>query len=228
MAEIWLAFMAGLSGSGHCLGMCGGIVTAMALAAPAASPRRRLCCNLAYHAGRIATYALLGLLAGAASQAALFSSPHPLLPWLLAAANGMVIVIGLATAFGVRGLSLTALDGLGWGFMGRALGRAARQASPAGFLCAGLMMGVIPCGLVYGVLIAAAGGGSWLKGGGMMLAFGTGTLPVMLACGQAATALSAVANRYLLRIMGLAVAGLGMAGLWRLAAGIGHLHGMHP
>jgi sulfite exporter TauE/SafE len=205
--------MAGLAGSGHCLGMCGGILAALAVASPNVSVGQRFRVNLAYHIGRITTYTLLGLLAGTLSQAALFSALKPQLYWLFAAANLMVITVGLSTAFGVRRLSLAALDGAGWGFMSRVLGTASSRATTGAFLAAGLVMGLLPCGLVYGVLIAAATGGTWLQGGGMMLAFGLGTLPALLAYGQVATALGVVATTVFLRVMGLAVALLGVVGL---------------
>ena len=213
MTELGLSFMAGLAGSGHCLGMCGGILAALAVTGPAVSAGQRFRLNLAYHIGRIITYTLLGLLAGAASQAALFTALKPHLYWLFAVANGMVIIIGLATAFGLRRLSLAMLDGAGWRGMSRVLGRAACQATARAFLLAGLVMGLLPCGLIYGVLISAATGGSWSLGGGMLLAFGLGTLPALLAYGQVATALGALANTVFLRVMGLAVALLGVAGL---------------
>ena len=213
MTELGLAFVAGLAGSGHCLGMCGGILAALAVAGPTVPAARRLRLNLAYHLGRITTYSLLGLLAGAVSQAALFSSLRPHLYWLFVAANCLVITIGLATACGIRRLSLAALDGAGWGFMSRTLGRASCQATTAAFLAAGLVMGLLPCGLIYGVLIAAAAGGSWMQGGGMLLAFGLGTLPALLAYGQVATALGAIATTVFLRVMGGAVALLGAVGL---------------
>lgn len=205
--------MAGLAGSGHCLGMCGGILAALAVASPADSVGQRFRLNLAYHIGRITTYTLLGLLAGTVSQAALFTTLKPHFYWLFAAANLMIIIIGLATASGIRRLSLASLDGAGWGFMSGFIGRASGQATPRAFLMAGLVMGLLPCGLIYGVLIAATTGGSWLLGGGMMLAFGLGTLPALLAFGQVATALGAVATTFFLRLMGLAVALLGTVGL---------------
>jgi sulfite exporter TauE/SafE len=207
-----LSFMAGLSGSGHCLGMCGGIVAALAVAHPDERSSQRFICNMSYHVGRIITYTLLGMVAGAASQAALFSSLRPYLIWLFAAANIMVIIIGLATAFGQRQWSLAALDGAGWGFMGSLLRQAAQRTSPAVFLMTGLVMGLIPCGLVYGVLITTATGGSWMQGGFMMLAFGLGTLPALLAYGQVASALSAGTGAFFMRIMGVAVAMLGTIG----------------
>ncbi|MBK5276941.1 MAG: sulfite exporter TauE/SafE family protein [Desulfuromonadales bacterium] len=213
MTELGLSFLAGLAGSGHCLGMCGGILAALAVANPAVAAGQRFRLNLSYHVGRIITYTLLGLLAGAVSQAALFTSLRSHLYWLFAAANCLVIIIGLATAFGLRRFSLAALDGVGWVGMSGILGRAAGQATARAFLLAGLVMGLLPCGLIYGVLISAATGGSWLRGGGMLLAFGLGTLPALLAYGQVATALGAIATTLFLRIMGLFVALLGVWGL---------------
>lgn len=213
MTLFMLSFMAGLSGSGHCLGMCGGIVAALAVAQPQERPGRRFVCTLFYHAGRITTYTLLGLVAGAFSQAALFSTSSPYPNWLFAAANVMVIFIGLSTALGMRRMSLASLDGAGWGFMGRMLRHAAQQTAPVAFLGTGLVMGLIPCGLVYGVLITSATSGSWFVGAGLMLAFGLGTLPALLAYGQLASALSAGFGTLFLRVMGGAVALLGVAGL---------------
>ena len=205
--------MAGLAGSGHCLGMCGGIVAALAVASPDASTGQRFRLNLAYHIGRILTYTMLGLLAGAASQMVLITTLKPYFSWLFIFANIMVILIGMTTALGLRRLSLSVLDGNGWGFMSRALRTASIQASPVAFLMAGVVMGLIPCGMVYGVLITAATGGSWQSGAGMMLAFGLGTIPALLAYGQVATALSAAAGTIFIRIMGAVVALLGVAGL---------------
>jgi len=210
-----LSFMAGLSGGGHCLGMCGGIVAALAVAAPQQSSNTRFLCNLSYHLGRIATYTLLGMVAGAASQAVLFSSLKPYLVWLFAGANIMVIILGLSTACGRRQLSLAALDGAGWGFMGGMLRTASQRTSPVAFLGTGLVMGLLPCGLVYGVLMTAATSGSWFSGAGMLLAFGLGTLPALLAYGQVASALSVGAGTLFLRLLGFVVAMLGLIGLMK-------------
>ena len=213
MSEIWLSFLAGLAGSGHCLGMCGGVVAALSCATPGASAGRQFRVNLAYHVGRIGTYALLGVVAGAVSQMALFTSLKPYLYWLFIIANCVVILIGLATMLKVRRFSLSALDGTGWSFMHRTLRSAAGQSTTWAFLLAGLVMGLLPCGLVYGVLISAATSGSLPKGGGMMLAFGFGTLPALLAYGQVAISIREVANSLFLRLMGAVVALLGCVGL---------------
>lgn len=207
--------MAGLAGSGHCLGMCGGIVAALSVSNPNSAPVRKFRLNLSYHLGRMVTYTLLGLLAGAVSQMALFSSLKPHLSWLFVLANVFVILIGLMTVFNIRQFSLAALDGGGWHFMQSRLKSASRLASVPAFFMAGLVMGILPCGLVYGVLLSTVASGSFVKGGVMMLAFGAGTLPALLAYGQVAISISALSNTLFLRIMGGMVALLGVVGLMK-------------
>ena len=223
MPEIWLAFSAGLAGSGHCFGMCGGIVTALALSRRDAHAAGRFMFNLLYHAGRICTYTLLGLLVGLAARAGMVDELRPVVRWLFLAANLFVAAIGLFTALGVRALDISTLDGSGWGFLRGQLSRLGRSSSVSAVLPTGLLMGLLPCGLVYGVLIAAATSGSPLKGGSMMLAFGCGTLPALLAYGQVASALSALGRGFFQRCMGGIVALLGILGTWKALAALGYL-----
>ncbi len=223
MLEIWLAFSIGLAGSGHCLGMCGGIVTALALSHREADAAHRFLFNLLYHAGRISTYTLLGLLAGLVAQAGMVNSVRPLVGWLFLAANLFVAAIGIFTACGVRALGISALDGSGWVFLRKLLSRLGAGSSVLVALPAGLLMGLLPCGLVYGVLISAATSGSALKGGGMMLAFGCGTLPVLLAYGQVASTLSALGRGLFQRCMGGGVALLGILGAWKALVTLGYM-----
>jgi sulfite exporter TauE/SafE len=221
MPEVWLAFSAGLAGSGHCLGMCGGIVSALALSHRNSDASRRFLFNLLYHIGRISTYSLLGLLAGLVAQAGMIDSLKPLVKWLFLAANLFVAAIGIFTALGVRAFGISALDGSGWGFMKKQLTRLTSSSSVLAAIPTGLLMGFLPCGLVYGVLIAAATSGSALKGGSMMLAFGCGTLPALLAYGQVASALSALGRGVFQRCMGGAVALLGILGVWKALVKLG-------
>lgn len=81
----------------------------------------------------------------------------------------------------------------------------------------GMLWGWLPCGLVYSVLVAAIATGSALRGGLLMLAFGLGTLPTLLAMGMAATRLKTLLqNIWVRRISGLIVLGFGLFGLLRL------------
>ena len=223
MLEIWLAFSAGLAGSAHCLGMCGGIVTALALSRSDSDAAGRFLFNCMYHAGRISTYSMLGLLVGFAAQAGMVDALKPIVRWLFVAANLFVAAIGICTALGVREFGISALDGSGWGLMRKQLSRLTTSRSVLTAIPAGLLMGLLPCGLVYGVLIAAATSGSALKGGSMMLAFGCGTVPVLLAYGQVASTISALGRGIFQRFMGGAVALLGILGAWKALVTLGYL-----
>lgn len=222
MIELWLAFSAGLAGSVHCLGMCGGIVTALALSSRDRSASGRFYFSLFYHLGRVATYTSLGLLVGFASQAGMLTALKPHLRWLFLAANIFVVVIGLCTAFGLRSFGISALDGSGSGFIRRVMTKMAANTTVLTALPVGLLMGFIPCGLLYGVLISAATSGSFLSGGSMMLAFGLGTLPVLMIYGQMASALSNLGGAVFQRFMGGAVALLGIAGVLKVLKAIGY------
>ena len=100
------------------------------------------------------------------------------------------------------------------------LSRVTGRSSVLAAVPTGLLMGLIPCGMVYGVLISAATNGSMLKGGGMMLAFGLGTLPVLLAFGQVASTVSALGRGVFQRCLGGFVALLGAVGVWKALAHI--------
>lgn len=223
MLEIWLAFSAGLAGSGHCLGMCGGIVTALALSRRELGAAERFLLNIQYHAGRIATYTLLGFIAGLATYAGMVDVLKPVVEWLFLAANLFVAALGLFTVLGLRSFGLSALDGAGCGFLMKQFTLLTGRTSLPAALPAGLLMGFLPCGLVYGVLIAAATSGSALKGGSMMLAFGCGTLPALLTYGQVASTLSAMGRETFQRSMGGVVALLGIVGVWKALVKLGVL-----
>lgn len=222
MTEIWLAFVAGLVTSGHCIGMCGGIVTALAVAGSDKSPAQRLLFAVAYHTGRVATYTLLGGLLGFAAQMALLTPFKPHLRWIFLTANLVVIATGLATACNLQRLNLFSLDGSGGSWFGKPLRWAASSHFLAG-LPLGLVLGLLPCGPLYAVLATAAASGSAALGGAMMLAFGIGTTPALLAVGGGAAWLRSLGGMVLVRLMGGVVALLGVAGLWRVLSKMGYL-----
>lgn len=215
------AFLAGLLGGGHCAGMCGGIVTALTL-----QPGRRGSLGaklwplqLAYNSSRVASYTVLGALAGLLGSAvALFDVVLPLGRGLYIFANLMLIALGLYLAgiwYGLR-----AIENLGGGLWKRVQPRFARllpivTLRQAG--AAGLLWGLLPCGLVYSVLTMAFASGRPLSGAALMLAFGVGTLPNLLAFGLLAARLKTLLQRFWVRrLAGLGVAAMGVFGLTRL------------
>ncbi|MBK9394559.1 MAG: sulfite exporter TauE/SafE family protein [Uliginosibacterium sp.] len=176
-------FVLGLLGGTHCIGMCGGIVSALSIPSASAGPIWPR--QLAYNLGRITTYAMLGVLAGAVGSASLvFNSYLPVQLTLYVLANCMMIGMGLY----LMGLpqAFLPLEKLGQRLWRRVLplsqpfmrGQSAAKAYPLGVL-----WGLLPCGLTYGVLSTALMSGSALRGGALMLSFGVGTLPNLLLAG---------------------------------------------
>lgn len=223
MSELSLvaAFLVGFLGGAHCVGMCGGIVAAMSWHGGVRQP---FGLHLGYNLGRILSYTLAGALAGLVGSAA-FLSAHllPLQQALYLLAQVVLILLGLYLAGLNRAILVLERVGGGlWARLQPRLGRLLPVRSPGQALVAGALWGWLPCGLVYSVLVSALASGGPLAGAGLMLAFGLGTLPNLLAMGWAADRLHAIAaDRRLRRAAGLLVAAFGAWGLihllWRPA-----------
>ncbi len=174
------ALTVGLLGGVHCLGMCGGVVSALTLrrvAGPA-----RLADQIAYNFGRIATYVVVGALAGGLGGAAVASAsllPAQLMLFVLA--NGMLILLGAHVAGG--GGTILAVERIGarvWPLLRSVGQRLPRGDTPLARIAAGAVWGWTPCGLVYSMLALALVSGGAGRGAAVMLAFGLGTLPNLL------------------------------------------------
>jgi len=218
MMEIWLAFLAGLAGSFHCIGMCGGIVAALAIAGESQTFGARLRAQLGYNLGRISTYALLGALAGWIGSSLNLMALRPVSSWCFIGANLLVILVGLSSALGLNRLNLASLEGRGARFFALPVRRLLSGNSPKNCFPLGLMLGLLPCGLVYAPLMVAAATCGPGLGAATMAALGLGTIPVLLLFGTASSALSGALRSVMLRLAGLAVALMGGAGLWRALA----------
>lgn len=211
------ALLAGLLGGAHCVGMCGGIVAAMSLQG---GRRQPLPFHLGYNLGRLASYTLAGALAGLVGSAAFLSERLlPLQTGLYVLAQVVLILMGLYLAGLSRAvLWLERAGGALWKRLQPVFGRLLPIRDFKGALAAGLVWGWLPCGLVYSVLVTALASGNAASGALLMLAFGLGTLPNLLAMGWAAERLRALAaNRAVKLVAGLAVAGFGVWGLVALA-----------
>lgn len=211
------AFIVGLLGGGHCVGMCGGIVSAVTLSLPGQRPKTPFL--LAYNAGRIASYGLAGVLAGLIGASSFFlDHVLPVERLLYGLASLMLVVLGLYLAGLWQGvLVLERLGGVIWKRVQPLTKQLLPLRSAPQALVLGLVMGWLPCGLVYSVLVAALATGSALQGGLLMLAFGLGTLPVLLTMGLAAVRLKGFLQQsWVRRLSGLLVLGFGLAGLYRL------------
>ena len=190
VAALTTALLAGLLGSAHCLGMCGGISGLFALHSSARGLRRQLPMALAYNAGRLASYTLLGCAAGVLGGRVAGLTPAAAGPVRLVA-GAVIILIGLQIAFDLRVLGiLERMGGVVWSRISPLAGRLLPVNSLPRALGLGLLWGLLPCGLVYSVLLVAASSARLTDGALVMLAFGIGTAPAMLLTGLGAARLS--------------------------------------
>lgn len=215
--SLFSLFLAGLMGGGHCLGMCGGIVAALGFRLP---PGRQALILAGYNAGRVASYTLLGALAGGIAGFGLAQSGIASLQLTLyVAANLLIVAMGLYLA----GLSsaLTRVEALGrpvWARLQPLTRRLLPVRTLGQSLAAGALWGWVPCGLVYSAMLSALASGSAGRGALVMLAFGAGTLPNLLLMGAFADALRRLMQKRPVRLAaGLTVVGLG---LWRLGLAV--------
>ncbi|OYY94185.1 MAG: hypothetical protein B7Y41_07615 [Hydrogenophilales bacterium 28-61-23] len=216
-ASLLAAFLTGLLGGTHCVGMCGGIVAAMSFHSGTRQPFHF---HLGYSAGRIASYAALGALAGLIGSAAFLSdSLFPLQRGLYVLAQVVLILLGLYLA----GLNQTIrilehAGGALWRKLQPLLGKVMPVRHFGQAVLAGTLWGWLPCGLVYSVLVMALSAGGAVEGATLLLVFGLGTLPNLLLMGWAAESLRAFTRQiWVKRGAGLLVAAMGVWGLFQLA-----------
>jgi len=227
-ATLLSAFLVGLLGSTHCLGMCGGIVSALTLGLRAdirRSPWTIAPYLLAYNTGRIASYMIAGGLVGVLSAQLFGLAPPAQANWIARLVSaGFMIALGLYLAGWWPGLQqLEKWGGVLWRRI-EPLGRRFLPVDrPFKALLFGLVWGWLPCGLVYTALVWAAASGSAGQGAALMLAFGLGTLPMLLAIGAAAEWLKDfVRQPWVRRGVGLVVLLFGLYTLFAAGEHAGH------
>ena len=218
-AEIAGAFAMGLVGSTHCVAMCGGIVGVQNASMPVqlrTKPIKQLPLSLAYNAGRISTYTLLGFVAGGASMFIDGIVPLHIARVLLQVVAALCVIgvglhlLGVFPAFQIverAGAPLWARlrpFAMRW-FSGRTIPHA---------LAFGALWGFLPCGLVYSAVAVALSRESALSGALTMLAFGLGTLPALLAMSSVAGSFALALKKPMFRLVaGAFLCGIGIVSL---------------
>lgn len=209
---LFSALMLGLLGGGHCLGMCGGLMGALTLAIPREQRARRMQLLMAYNLGRIVSYAIAGFFSGVVGWA-VANSPGATTLRVVAAL--LLIAMGLYLAGWWSGLTRIERLGRGlWRYLQPFATRLLPISSIPRALLLGALWGWLPCGLVYSTLLWAASQGNAIDSALLMLAFGLGTWPVLLATGLAAERTTALLRRRSVRTAGGVLVIL--FGLWTL------------
>ncbi len=210
------AFLLGLAGSGHCLGMCGGIAAALNLGG-----HRSLPVTVSYHSGRILSYTLLGGLLGLAAGSVNIAAWTMGLRYL---AGFLLIAMGLYVANWWNGMQLLERAGAKlWAPVQQFSSRFLPIQNPAQGLALGLCWGLMPCGLIYSALAWSATVQSAALSATLMLCFGLGTLPAMLAVSLGADQLQGFLRRRGLKLF-IALM-LIASGIWTLY--LVYSHGDH-
>lgn len=183
------AFLIGLLGSTHCLGMCGGISASLSMTLPvgAGFRWRQSLLLLAFNGGRIGSYVLLASLIALLSTQAT-SQWAQLAPVFRTIAGVLLILMGLSMGQWWQGIRQVERIGTPvWKRLSPLTRRFIPVHHPGQALVLGGLWGWLPCGLVYSTLGWAAMQPSVISAAATMFFFGLGTLPSMLATGYAAT-----------------------------------------
>lgn len=212
------AFTIGLMGGVHCIGMCGGIVGALGMSTQSPSGHRGGLFKLlvAYNSGRIFSYTIAGGLMGSIGWlASHWLAIHALQTGLQLVAAVFMLLLGLYLSGWWP--VLVHVEKMGahlWRHIEPLSRRLLPVRSPGQGLLLGMLWGWLPCGLVYSVLIWSISAGSFQQGALLMLCFGLGTLPNLLAMGAFAARMSQwVKNSRVRQLAGSLVM---LFGLWNL------------
>jgi uncharacterized protein len=168
------AFLLGLAGSVHCIGMCG----PLALSVPVAGDKwAKAKAGLLYNTGRVAMYSFIGALFGLAGRSFAWFGWQQRFSLVL----GILILLFVL----VPGLSSNRWMSAGAGKLFMKLRNHFSgllfKGTPLSLLLSGVLNGLLPCGLVYLALAGAAATGQASDGALFMMCFGWGTLPVMFS-----------------------------------------------
>jgi uncharacterized protein len=172
----YAAFMMGLLGSLHCLGMCGPI--AFALPVRTTNKWEKLLKYLLYNMGRVLTYSMMGLLIGFAGKGFAMAG----LQQILSIGTGLLIICSvLFIHVSVKNKILKNITNGVRGKLKSAFRYYFQKSGMFSLVILGVLNGLLPCGMVYMAMLGALATGSYLSGAIFMAAFGIGTLPLMLS-----------------------------------------------
>lgn len=224
--ELSIIFGLGLVSSLHCVQMCGPVVLSYSLSLSQRASNLQMLAHLSYNVGRIITYAALGAVAGLTGQSiGLVGRLAGMENVAALVAGGLMVVAGLLMLDWLPHTGFSRFDPLRHlSRLFKPIGR--RIASPgiAGKFSLGLMMGFLPCGLIYAALFKAMATGGALAGAATMAAFGLGTAGALFVLGMFSSTVSLKLGRWGSRLAAVSVALLGVTLLWRGMMG----HGMLP
>jgi len=208
-------FFIGLLGSMHCIGMCGGFVAMYSLKKPTTQPT--LSYHVLYNLGRITTYSLLGGIIGSIGSFVAYVGEHRGIPGAVLLIAGLFMVLmglNIAGVLGKRGLFEETGITMTSAFR-QTLHRILALESLWGTFLLGLLLGFLPCGLLYPIFMNAAASGGFISGMLIMAIFGLSTVPAMMSFGLLMTHLRPHIKYALYRAAAVLIVLLGMRTILR-------------
>ncbi len=213
MTPWWLVTLGGLLGSSHCVGMCGGFAALVGMRTRSFVGNLRA--QLIYSGGRIMSYVTLGGAAGFMGQRISASLPKVInIPAVLCLIAGVFLVREGLFASGLFRRRVTGTSSSGC-LMGPVFSTILKTPGASNTFSAGILTGLLPCGLVYAFISLAASSGDLLKGMGTMLAFGIGTVPLMVVTGCGTALLSWTGRQWLWKFAAWSVIATGLLTIGR-------------
>jgi sulfite exporter TauE/SafE len=217
--EFSLVFALGLAASLHCVQMCGPIVISysVSLARYGVFKREMMLAHLCYNGGRIVTYATLGALAGAAgSGIGMLGKLSGLAQAARLLSGAAMIVTGILLLRVLPRKVLVQVERRGvTALFSRSIGRLLVSSRALGKFGLGLLLGFLPCGLVYGALLKAVETARPLAGALTMVAFGMGTAMALLGVGLASSVAGLRMGGWGNRVAGASILMAGAILVWR-------------
>jgi sulfite exporter TauE/SafE len=212
-----------LGGFGHCLGMCGPVVSSCSMAIK----NKRLFPHILYNLGRISTYAFLGGIVGmTGSFLGVAGHLYGIQKYIMVFAGISIILMGIGLAGWLPVMKYIENQGtLLANILSKLKEITSGDINTASFYSAGVLLGFIPCGLVYTALLAAASAGmeagnhfiGFLNGILLMSLFGIGTMPAMLLLGKTINTISIKMRARLYRLSAIVMIMMGVIFIARAA-----------
>lgn len=194
--ELWTAFVIGLLGSFHCIGMCGPIV----LALPPGEQGNIFFVSgrLLYNVGRVFTYALLGAVFGLLGSGI---SVAGLQQWASISLGVVILLVVLLPSKYKQVFIDTLQFSLLTSRLKNYFGKLFKKSSQGSLLLIGIVNGFLPCGFVYIGIAGAIATGSFINGILYMALFGAGTIPIMFSVSIAGNFISLKLRKKISRLI---------------------------
>lgn len=219
--QVGFIILTGLFSAPHCIGMCGGIVSAVSLNSAASTQKSMLL----YNAGRIFSYTLLGAVMGTVGSFVDVAGK-------LAGVQGLASIIGgcFLLLWLWRRFQLPFMNRLSFFLHKRLAGGAKRTANQESghLLATGIAFGFLPCGLTYAMQMTAASTGSGLEGAAVMALFGLSTFPALAAAASIASFASKKWRRFMRKASVVTAIAVGIISILRGLAVNGVIPSINP